>query len=199
MNLTRRDLLKLSSAAAAATLLSNSGDAAAVAAPTPATSPTASSAATTMTLDRRAIVRRHNPRVTTLEPFTALTVGNGEFAFTADATGLQTFTDVYETTFPLCTTAHWAWHTTPPTPDVHVETLRYKNFDTYGRAVPYATDRTGQEPTFNWLRENPHRMHLGRIGLELPLRDIEIDNIEQTLDLWTGLLTSRFTVDGQPV
>jgi hypothetical protein len=200
MNLTRRDLLKLSSAAAAATLLSNGGDAAAVAAPTPATSRTNSSTAATMTLDRRTIVRRHNPRVTRLDdPFTALTVGNGEFAFTADVTGLQTFTDVYEKTFPLTTAAHWAWHTTPPTADVRVDEFRYKNFDTYGRAVPYATDRTGQEPTFNWLRENPHRMHLGRIGLELPSREVEIKNVEQTLDLWSGLLVSRFNVLGQPV
>jgi hypothetical protein len=132
-----------------------------------------------------------------LEPFTALIVGNGEFAFTADATGLQTFTDVYEKQFPLCTTAHWAWHTTPAPPDVRPDDLRYKPFDTYGRAVPYATDKSGQEPLFNWLRENPHRMHLGRIGFELPSR--EIADIEQTLDLWNGLLTSRFTIVGQPV
>jgi hypothetical protein len=190
MNLTRRDLLKLSSAAAAATLLSNGGGG--LAAPAAATS--------APTLDRRTIVRRHNPRVTRLDdPFTALTVGNGEFAFTADATGLQTFPDAYEKAFPLCTTAHWAWHTTPPTSDVRADQFRYKNFGTYGRAVPYATDRTGQEPTFNWLRENPHRMHLGRIGLDLPSRDVEIENVEQTLDLWSGLLVSRFTVLGQPV
>jgi len=190
MHLTRRDVLKLSGAAAAATLLSHGGGGGAGAAP-------ATSASTAMTLDRRAIVRRHNPVGRKLEPFTALTVGNGEFAFTADATGLQTFPDAYEKQFPLCTTAHWAWHTTPPSPDVRPESFRYKNFDTYGRAVPYATDRTGQEPTFNWLRENPHRMHLGRIGFDLP--SSEIGDIEQTLDLWAGLLVSRFTVAGQPV
>ena len=188
MNLSRRDLLKLSGVAAAAMTLSPRAAAA------PATSP-----ATGMMVDRRALVRRHNPVVSRLDPFAALTVGNGEFAFTADATGLQTFPEAYEKQFPLCTTAHWAWHTTPPSPDVRPETFRYKNFDTYGRAVPYATDRAGQEPTFNWLRENPHRMHLSRIGFELPSREIEIENIEQTLDLWSGLLVSRFNVLGQPV
>jgi len=35
--------------------------------------------------------------------------------------------------------------------------LRLENFDTYGRPVGYATNSKGQEPLFNWLRENPHR------------------------------------------
>src|SRR3954452_24987757 len=58
-------------------------------------------------IDRAAMVRRHNPLVTRIDPFAALTVGNGEFAFTADVTGLQTFLDPYHAQFPLCTTAHW--------------------------------------------------------------------------------------------
>ena len=194
MKLTRRHLLKLSAGAAAASV----SPAALLGASATATT-TARSAATSRTgsIDRRAVVRRHNPRNTTLEHFTALTVGNGEFAFTADVTGLQTFTDAYESTFPLCTTAHWAWHTTPAPPDVRPADFRYKNFDTYGRPVPYATDKTAQEPLFNWLRENPHRVHLGRIAFELPSE--EISKAEQSLDLWSGLLSSGFEVAGQPV
>src|SRR5438309_6539238 len=64
-------------------------------------------------IDRQAVVRRNNPVVGKVDPFSALTVGNGNFAFTADVTGLQTFNDVYREEFPLCTCAHWAWHTTP--------------------------------------------------------------------------------------
>jgi hypothetical protein len=155
------------------------------------------SPATARSIDRAAAVRRHNPVVRQIDPFSALTVGNGELAFTADVTGLQSFPERYEKEFPLCTTAHWAWHTTPAPPDVDPGRFRYKDFDTYGRPVPYATDKTGQEPLFNWLRENPHRMHLGRIGFRLP--STEIADAEQTLDLWTGLLSSRFTVAGQSV
>ncbi|HKI68799.1 MAG TPA: hypothetical protein VKA67_04370, partial [Verrucomicrobiae bacterium] len=44
-------------------------------------------------IDRRVLVRRHNPVVTGFDPFSALSVGNGEFAFTADVTGVQTFTN----------------------------------------------------------------------------------------------------------
>jgi hypothetical protein len=44
-------------------------------------------------VDRRARLARHAPVVRTFESFSALSVGNGAFAFTADATGLQTFPD----------------------------------------------------------------------------------------------------------
>src|SRR5207244_8862562 len=53
--------------------------------------------------------------------------------------------------------------------------------------------------------ENPHRLHLGRVGLELTRADgsratpDDLKNIEQTLDLWSGLLDSRFEFDGAPV
>src|SRR5678815_4067953 len=137
MKLSRRQLFKLSSSAALTAMLPDS--IAASAAPAPAT---------TMTLDRKTIVQRHNPVVTAPDPFTALSVGNGEFAFTADVTGLQTLPEIYEKTFPLCTTAHWAWHRTPAPPEVQPESLGFKKFDTYGRPVPYATDAKGQEVLF---------------------------------------------------
>ena len=143
--------------------------------------------------------------VTKFDPFSALTVGNGEFAFTADVTGLQTFTAECEKTFPLCTTAHWSWHTTPAPDGIRREDFRYRDYDTYGRKVGYATERKGQEKLFDWLRENPHRLHLGRIGLELKKSDgsratpDDLKNCEQVLDLWSGMLESRFEFEGQPV
>jgi hypothetical protein len=156
-------------------------------------------------IDRRALVRRHNPVVTAFDPFSALTVGNGEFAFTADVTGLQTFIGECEKQFPLCTTAHWSWHTTPTPDGVRLEDFRYRDYDTHGRKVGYATERKGQEQLFDWLRENPHRMHLGQIGFELKKTDgsratpDDLKNCEQVLDLWSGALESRFEFEGQPV
>ena len=156
-------------------------------------------------IDRHALVTRHNPHVTKFEPFSALSVGNGEFAFTADATGLQTFPELYEKDFPLGTTAQWAWHSSPLPPALKIEDFRYENWDTYGRNVPYPTSSTGQEALYNYLRNNPHRFHLGRIGLELKHADgtkakpEDITAINQTLDLWRGLLISRFRFDGQDV
>jgi hypothetical protein len=85
------------------------------------------------------------------------------------------------------------------------EDFRYKNYDTYGRPVGYATDAKGQEPLFYWLRQNPHRLHLGRIGFILkrsdgtPAKPDDLRNIRQSLDLWTGLLESEFELNGKPV
>src|SRR5260221_10738962 len=175
-------------------------------------------------IDRAAVVRRHNPLVTKFDPFSALSLGNGQFAFTADCTGLQTFSTECSRDFPLCTASHWGWHTIPA-PGLRREDFRYKDYDTYGRPVGYATDAKGQEPLFNWLRQNPHRLHLGRIGLEFgssrsrlagealkeksekdqsllasaATKPDDLRNIRQTLDLWSGLLESRFEFEGKPV
>ena len=148
-------------------------------------------------IDRRALVQRHNPVVTALDPLAPLSVGNGEFAFTADVTGLQTFPELYEAGMPLCTQSQWGWHSHPPLKGLSAKDLRLEQFDTHGRNVGYATQSAGQAELFNWLRENPHRLYLGRIALRLPKRDLTA--IRQTLDLWTGILTSHFEVDGVPV
>ena len=42
-------------------------------------------------IDREALVARNNPQVSSFDSLASLSVGNGEFAFTVDATGLQTF------------------------------------------------------------------------------------------------------------
>ncbi len=157
----------------------------------------------TASIDRKSLVQRHNPNITKFDPFSALTVGNGSFAFTADVTGLQTFYEQCRTDFPLCTGAHWAWHATPAPPGVNPKDYRYKMYNAHGREVGYATDGKGQEQLYNWLRENPHRLHLGRIALNLRNADgstaapSDISNVNQTLDLWTGMLDSRFQFAGQ--
>jgi protein-glucosylgalactosylhydroxylysine glucosidase len=162
-------------------------------------------AADSALLDRRSLVRRHNPVVTRMDPFSALSVGNGEFAFTADMTGLQTFTAECDKQFPLCTASHWAWHSNPMPAGLRREDFRYKNYDTHGRPVGYATDAKGQETLFNWLRQNPHRLHLGCIGLALqkgtgaPAKPEDLTAVRQTLDLWTGRLESRFEFEGKSV
>src|SRR5471030_3188841 len=46
-------------------------------------------------IDRRVVVNRHDVRVTSVDPESALSVGNGDFAFTVDVTGLQSFGELY--------------------------------------------------------------------------------------------------------
>jgi len=58
-------------------------------------------------IDRKALVRRHNPLLRKIDPLSPLSVGNGEFAFTGDVTGLQTFPREYDEAMPLCTMSQW--------------------------------------------------------------------------------------------
>ena len=64
-------------------------------------------------IDRQALVSRHDPVLRELDVEAPLSVGNGEFEFTADITGLQTFAEPYDATIPLATLSQWAWHTAP--------------------------------------------------------------------------------------
>ena len=149
-------------------------------------------------INRRDVVSRHNPVLRALDPRSPLSVGNGEFAFTADPTGLQTFPQPYESRMPLCTQSQWGWHTAPNTTGKGPADLRLAEFDTYGRKVGYATSSDGQKPLFDWLRENPHRLHLGRIGFAIDKPE-DVRFLQQTLDLWTGTLHSEFEWRGQKI
>jgi hypothetical protein len=159
----------------------------------------------TQPIDRQAVVSRHNVTMTSFDPLSPLSVGNGEFAFTVDPTGLQTFPDVYENFTPLCTQSQWGWHSIPLPPELKGQQLRYSDYETYGRKVGYLTNQRGQEALFNWARENPHKLHLGRIALEMRKADgsaakpEDLKNVKQTLDLWTGVLDSTFELEGEPV
>jgi len=156
-------------------------------------------------IDRESLVRRHDPVNTNVDPLSALSLGNGRFAFTADVTGLQTLQHEYEGTMPLCTMSEWGWHTTPRPTHLVGKTLKPILFDSHGRQVGYHTSSEGQTELFNWLRENPHRLHLGRICFFKTNSDngeitpTEIAGIDQKLDLWSGVLTSKFRFAGDPV
>jgi hypothetical protein len=99
---------------------------------------------------------------------------------------------------PLCTQSQWGWHTIPNSTGEGPSNLKLAGFDTYGRSVGYPTNSEGQKGLFNWLRENPHRLHLGRIGFVIP-DSAAVSGIRQTLDLWTGILHSEFRWNGQPI
>ena len=158
-------------------------------------------------IDRRALVTRHNVVIDSPDPLIPLSVGNGEFAFTADITGLQTFPEVHQQGMPLGTHSQWGWHSLPNPEGYRLEDV-LEDYTVDGRQVPYAsgTDASGMYSAgADWLRANPHRLHLGRIGLRLtktdgsPVAIQDLDRPRQVLDLWRGLLQSRFEVKGQPV
>ena len=55
-----------------------------------------------MKIDRKKLIAQYNPNLADIDPSSPLTVGNGEFAFTADVTGLQSLYEDYKKDCPLC-------------------------------------------------------------------------------------------------
>ena len=156
-------------------------------------------------IDRKKLTDRNCPFIDRIDFFSPLTVGNGEFAFTADISGLQTFSRNYEDKMPLCTMSNWGWHTLPELEGKDTSSIRPAMYDTFGRQVGYDTSSIGQENAFNYLRENTHRFHLGNIGLLLKLSNgkkagiDDLKEIHQTLDLWSGVIKSRYKIEGTEV
>ena len=158
-------------------------------------------------IDRKALVTRHNVVVNEMDTLASLSVGNGSFAMTVDATGLQTFPDFYANGVSLGTQSDWGWHSFPNVNNYKIEES-YKTYGYNGKKVNYKVQwNTGdrREGAANYFRVNPHRLHLGLIGLKMTHADgsdvkwDEIKDINQTLDLWKGIITSSFNVDGETV
>lgn len=158
-------------------------------------------------IDREALVKRHIVTLDSVDLYTPLTVGNGRFAYTADITGLQSFPEAYEKGIPLGTQSEWGWHSFPNTEAYKFEeSLQRYTLD--GREIPYSVqvrspDRNRE--AVNYLRQNPHRLHLGVIGLEFQRPDgsvlglDDIKQIRQTLNPWNGCIHSTFVVEGETV
>lgn len=158
-------------------------------------------------IDRHALVTRHDVVLTNFDTGNPLTVGNGEFAFTVDATGLQTFPEAFANTTPLGTLSDWGWHTFPNSNGWDIDKFVFKEYPNLnGRLVPYAdVPHNQQTPEIKWLRANPHRLDLGQIGFVLKHADgslattNDLTDIRQKLDLWNGEIISHFKFDGEPV
>lgn len=161
-------------------------------------------------IDRYALVTRHNVVLTTADVQSPLSVGNGEFAFTADVTGLQTFDGNYNNTIPLSTMSQWGFHAMPNPEGFSLDKFPLTTIDTSGRPVGYLYYENGKSPpewraAADYLYANPSRLNLGRIALVLKTRDgrnarlEDIKDIHQELDLWAGELRSHFSFDGEPV
>ncbi len=203
-------------------------------------------------IDRKALVSRNNPHVTKVDTMASLNVGNGNFSFTADITGLQTFPELYKNGVPLGTMSNWGWHSFPNTKNLKPEEdLQEYDFG-HGHKELYATqfkvDKNSspeeqalmqrKNDAANYFRSNPHRLHLGVIGFDFPhnpwrnrgmkalktnveemvgpgeaigdgkgvvAKSAQIDlsaegkltAIDQTLNMMTGELSSKFRYEGK--
>src|SRR5215469_2045629 len=82
----------------------------------------------TAAIDRHALVTRHDVTLKQFDATNPLSVGNGEFCFTVDATGLQTFPGAFERTTPLGTLSDWGWHTFPNPNGWDIDHFQFKEF-----------------------------------------------------------------------
>ena len=154
-------------------------------------------------IDRQALVSRNNPHVEALAPLNSLNLGNGAFTLTLDATGLQTFPEFSKDGLSLGTFSEWGWHAFPnPEGYTQDETLEDHPLPGHPHGVysvqqGYGLSERGRAAA-TWIRENPHRLHLGNVGFAGMLPE-EIGGVDQTLDQWDGMLHSSFRWKGEPV
>ncbi len=149
----------------------------------------------TSNIDRHPLVARHNLDWKKLDG--TIPLGNGEFCFTADATGLQTFAG-------NCM-AHWGWHSFPLTDGWTESEVPPTGTFERGRCTgpePFPADARTQSLRA-WMFDNPHRLNFARIrfvrGNGAPLAESEVTVFLRRLDLWSGLHEARFTIDSVEV
>jgi len=126
-------------------------------------------------------------------------VGNGNFAFGADVTGLQSV-------LPHNTLSSWGWHNSSlPTKPNQTSITDFTGLDwlTHGRLVNYDQPNPAEAVISQWLIANPHRANLARIGLIMAngteLVESNLQNKTQDLDMYTGILYSSFGLQGANV
>jgi len=152
-------------------------------------------------IDRKTVVRRNCPVVTAPDVLSSLSVGNGGFAYTVDITGMQTFPEVYRTGVPLGTMSDWGWHAFPDTAGyAPSETWVTRDFGRGHEEIYAAQFKTPgrRQQAADYFRVNPHRLHLGLLGLDLGGDTARITGARQRLDMWQGRIDSRFAYDGKP-
>lgn len=144
-------------------------------------------------IDRHALVTRHNISWNDLNG--QIPLGNGEFCFNVDGTGLQTFGGN--------TMSHWAWHSFPLPAGVTNDQIPPTGTFQKGRNTGPDIFPAGTSVIRKWMFDNPHSFNLGRVRLVraggIALTPEEVQRLSRTLDLWNGVHTSKFTISGKPV
>ncbi|SPB47810.1 unnamed protein product [Aspergillus niger] len=145
-------------------------------------------------IDRAGVVSRFNPCRNASSKSTPMQVGNGDFAFGADITGLQTF-------LPYGILSSWGWHNSSLPANSTPSDFTGLDWWTHDRLVNYDMPNPAEPDISQWLIANPHRINLGRIGLVFGgdysnYTEEDLQNKTQKLDIYRGFLQSNFTIDG---
>jgi hypothetical protein len=145
-------------------------------------------------INREELVKRHNITFTSVDNANIPQVGNGEIAFGIDVTGLQT---LYGNTM-----SQWGWHSFPLPEGKTIDDFKMTEVKVHGHIATYPVEDEGQQEIYMWLRENPHRLNLGKLsflidGVKIDTADLT--EISQKLNLWQGVIYSNYMLKGTPV
>ncbi|MFC2126212.1 hypothetical protein ACFLU5_15565 [Bacteroidota bacterium] len=144
-------------------------------------------------INRKEVVTRHTIESDDLHA--VLPVGNGEFCFGTDGTGLQTFSGN--------TLSHWAWHSFPLPEEKSWEDVPPTGTIDTGRITGPMRQASASHAVSRWMFNNPHPINLGRLRLIRGNGDTlqinEIRSCSRTLNIWDGIHTTTFELDGQIV
>ncbi len=144
-------------------------------------------------IDRHALVARHNIAWNDLAG--QIPLGNGEFCFNADGTGLQTFGG--------SSMAHWGWHSFPLPDGWTADRVPATGTFQKGRLTGGDLFPAGTEAIRTWMFDNPHNINLARLSLRgnagRQLDAGEVTGLSRQLDLWSGIHTSHFEIAGRTV
>lgn len=125
-----------------------------------------------------------------------LTVGNGDFAYTCDITGLQTFFANYQQ-IPLCTMTNLFWAHKPKEGECPYKTyVKASN----GEVVKYMTDVTAK--SYASYRDDSFKFDLFKLVFlydNQPIQIQDIHSIYQRLSLFEGKIISDFTIQNEKV
>lgn len=125
-----------------------------------------------------------------------LTIGNGNFAFTCDFSGLQTFAHLYRR-LPLCTMSSLIWALN----EVHDE-LPYQSFIKSSDGQPIRYLSLASHPSFSEYRKDCFRFDLFHLeffyfGKRMSLKKFHL--VDQQLDLYQGKIHTVFSYLGKSV
>lgn len=122
-----------------------------------------------------------------------LTVGNGNFAFTCDVTGVQTLYEAYRR-IPLCTMSNFIW--------AQRNTEGQIPYQEYARAqdgapIRYMTDTESKD--YDKFRDDVFKFDLFKLVFLYKnerLKQEQIEVVSQQLSLYDGILISKFKIEG---
>jgi len=105
-------------------------------------------------IDRKVLVQGHNVAITKIDSLSSLSVGNGNFAFTVDATGLQSFPEAYSKVVLLGTQSVGGRHSYANTEKMKIEEAQKYNLKMMPGAVTDFFEKTNDTLSFSTSTRN---------------------------------------------